>query len=88
MRKKTNYYLCKIYVSIKVTGKNKFAENISTYNKHFHIKEAASKRNGEKMLKYISGKKLTARDFETNEKCSRNYTRILYKKRSIKRSNL
>ena len=41
MRKKTNYYLCKIYVSIKVAGKNKFAENISTNNKHFHIKEAA-----------------------------------------------
>ena len=34
-------HFCKIYVSIKVAGKNKFAENISTNNKHFHIKEAA-----------------------------------------------
>ena len=34
-------HFCKIYVSIKVTGKNKFAENILTNNKHFHIKEAA-----------------------------------------------
>ena len=40
------------------------------------------------MLKDISGKELMAREFKTNEKCNRNYTRILYEKRSIKRSNL
>ena len=40
------------------------------------------------MIKDISGKELIVRNFKTNEKFNRNYTRILYEKRSIRRSNL
>ena len=36
----------------------------------------------------ISRKELMARKFKTNDKCSRNYTRILYEERSMKRSQL
>ena len=40
------------------------------------------------MIKDISGKELMTRSFKTNEKFNRNYKRILYEKRSIRRSNL
>lgn len=33
----SNY--CKIYVSIKVAGKEKFAKNTSTHNEHSHKKK-------------------------------------------------
>ena len=40
------------------------------------------------MIMDISGKELMGREFKTNKKCHKDYTRILYEKRSIKRSNL
>ena len=36
----------------------------------------------------ISRTELMARKFETNEKCNRNYTCILYEEKSMKRSSL
>ena len=56
------------------------AKNILTCNADSRVKEAAEKRNNEKMLTDIKGKDLIAREFKTHEKCYRDYTRILYEK--------
>ena len=62
--------ICK-NISIKVNGKKQLDKNILTYNADFRAKEAAEKRNDEKILTNITGKDLIAREFETHEKCYR-----------------
>ena len=79
---------CMIYVSVNVGDKKKFAKNILTHNEDYHVKGAAQKCKDEKMIMDIYEKELMAREFKTNEKCNKDYTRILYEKRNIKRSNL
>ena len=43
-----------------------------TYNADSRVKEAAEKRNDEKMLTDITGKDLNAKEFKTNEKIHEN----------------
>ena len=45
-----------IRVSIKVSGKKQFAENISTYNVDSQVKKSAEKRNDKKMTMVYKGK--------------------------------
>ena len=62
--------ICK-NISIKVNGKKQLDKNILTYNADSRAKEAAEKRNDEKILTNITGKDLIATEFETHEKCYR-----------------